>query len=265
LSPQIHNAAFAELGLNYSYVAFEVDDVPGAMEGVRALGIAGLSVTIPHKVATMVEMDEVDPVAQDIGCVNTVVNSEGRLIGYNTDGLGALHALLAAGCDLDGRSVLILGSGGAARAIAITLAHKCLLEKMTILGILEEERTILAQQAQSQTCYVVEHADLAESVLQEILPQHDVLIQCTPVGMYPKTEATLVPESLLRPDLWVFDVVYNPLETMLLRQAKALGCHVVAGAEMFVRQAAAQFELWTGETAPINVMFDVVLEALQRR
>lgn len=265
LSPQIHNAAFAELGLNYAYVAFEVEDVPAAIQGVRALGIAGLSVTIPHKVATMLEVDEVDPVAQDIGCVNTVVNHDGILSGYNTDGFGALNALLAAGCDLDGRSVLILGSGGAARAIAITLAHKCLLEKMTILGVIEEERSILAEQAQSQTCFAVEHGDLTAEILEETLPQHDVLIHCTPVGMYPKTTETVVPESLLRPELWVFDVVYNPFETTLLKQAKARGCQVVPGVEMFVRQAVTQFELWTGQEAPIKVMFDVVVRALENR
>jgi len=265
LSPQIHNAAFAELRLNFAYVAFQVEDVAAAMAGVRGLGIVGLSITIPHKVTSMAEMDQVDPVAQGIGCINTVHNVDGKLVGYNTDGLGAMNSLLEAGCKLDGSKVLVLGSGGAARAIAVTLAHKCELNSMTILGVIKDEREKLAQDVAAGTEAPVVNDDVNEETLAEHVPSSDVIIHCTPIGMHPKTDDTLVPEDLFREGQTVFDAVYNPLETVLLKQASAKKCRTIRGMEMFVRQAVAQFELWTGETAPYDVMAKVVRDALESK
>ena len=263
LSPQIHNAAFSEKNLNYVYVAFEVQDVRAALEGVRALGIAGLSVTIPHKVAAMQEMDMIDPIAEDIGCINTVVNQEGQLLGLNTDGLGALNSLLESGCDPKGKNVLLLGSGGAARAIAFTLAHKETPQSLTILGIEEQERSKLARDLGAKTAVNVREFNSDAEALAKWVPASDVIIHCTPVGMYPKIENSLVPPGMLRKNQWVFDVVYNPLETLLIRTAKQQGCQTVRGIEMFVRQAVAQFELWTRESAPVKTMFKVVQDALK--
>src|SRR5437879_3060399 len=140
LSPAIHNAAFQHLGLNYIYLAFKVEDVEGALRGLRALsGIRGMSVTIPHKIAVLPYLDEIEPTARNIGAVNTIVSERGRLKGYNTDATGALASLRAAGAPVDGGRVLMLGSGGAARAIAFALCVEAKVKALTILAVLDQE------------------------------------------------------------------------------------------------------------------------------
>lgn len=254
LSPSIHNAAFQECGLNYVYLAFRVEHIGDAVRGIRALGNAGgFSVTIPHKVSVMPHLDEVDGTARRIGAVNTIVLRDGKLIGYNTDASGALRALREGNVELKNRHVLLLGSGGAARAIAFGLGGHADLQRLTILGIDEQERHRLVQDL-TATGVKVQGGQLDEQHLRDALPNTQVLIHCTPVGMSPKVEATCVLADLLHPALTVMDIVYNPRETRLLQEAKAAGCRVIPGLDMFLNQAVEQFELWTEQKAPAAVM-----------
>jgi shikimate dehydrogenase len=209
--------------------------------------------------------DEVDPVAASIGSINTLVNTGGVLKGYNTDGLGALRSIEAAGVKLTPScNVLILGSGGAARAIACTLCAKTEISKLTILGILEDEVKDLAAKSAKQTSAKVKGDTLTNKTLAKALEDAQLLIHCSPVGMHPKVDETLVPAELLSSPLVVFDAVYNPLETRLLREARERRCRVIQGVEMFINQAIAQFELFTGQTAPDKAMRKVVMDSLRK-
>lgn len=264
LSPQIHNAAFAACGLDFAYVAFHVarGDAAQALAGVRALGIRGLSVTIPHKLDVIAHLDKVDATARRMGSVNTIVNDAGALTGYSTDGPGALRALAAEGVDPAGKRVLILGSGGAARAVAFTLAELDPRPRMCILGVEAAELERLAADLRAHAGAVPEAATLAPERLAAAVKDADIVVHATPVGMTPRVEASLVPPGLIGPRHTVFDVVYTPRETRLLADAKAAGAKVVPGLGMFVGQAAVQFELWTGRPAPVDVMTRAALSAL---
>lgn len=255
LSPAIHNAAFQKLGLNFVYLAFRVETIGDAIRGLRALGnFRGASVTIPHKVAAVPFLDAVEPTARHIGAINTIVAEGGTLTGYNTDAIGALRALREGGVALKGRQVVMLGSGGAARAIAFALGTEAGIDRLSILGIDERERTALAGDLQLKTGIAVQASPLDEETLRKVLPDAQVLIHCTPMGMSPNVQGTAVPATLLHPGLTVMDIVYNPRDTQLLKDAKAIGCRTIPGLEMFLHQAAAQFERWTNRTAPTDVM-----------
>ncbi|MFW6284168.1 MAG: shikimate dehydrogenase [Desulfosalsimonas sp.] len=249
-SPVMHNRAFAETGYPGIYAAFDVTDPAGAAAGIRALGIRGVSVTIPHKVAVMAFLEEIDDQARAIGAVNTIVNDQGRLIGHNTDGEGAVQALLEH-IRLSGKTVVVLGAGGAARAVGHGLCSH------------GGTRVIFANRTEQKARY------MAQDLGAEFVPMaglentgFDILINTTPVGMHPHTEAMAVAESVLRPNLVVMDIVYNPLETMLLKRARDCGCTVIDGVGMFVYQGARQFSLWTGLEPPIAQMRQAVYEAL---
>ncbi|MEO8047678.1 MAG: shikimate dehydrogenase [Nitrospirota bacterium] len=255
LSPAIHNAAFQKLGLNFVYLAFRVESIGDAIKGLRALGnFRGASVTIPHKVAAVPFLDSVEPTARHIGAINTIVAADGTLAGHNTDAIGALRALREGGVELKGRQVVMLGSGGAARAIAFALGGETGIERLTLLGIDDQERAALARDLQSKTGMAVQESRLDEGALRKILPDTHVLIHCTPMGMSPKVDETAVSPALLHAGLTVMDIVYNPRDTQLLKDAKARGCRTIPGLEMFLHQAAAQFELWTNQAAPADVM-----------
>lgn len=259
LSPAIHNAAFRKLGLNFVYLAWQVETIGDAIKGLRALGnFRGASVTIPHKVAAIPFLDHVEMMAQRIGAINTIVAEKGKLTGYNTDATGALRALKEGGVELKGRHIAVLGSGGAARAIAFALAVEAGVQRLTLLGIDDSERAVLAQDIRSQSALTVEDFHLDETTLRRALPEAHVLIHCTPVGMSPNADTTSVPASLLHASLSVMDIVYNPLETRLLKDAKHVGCKTIPGLEMFLHQAVAQFELWTNQPAPVDVMRTVL-------
>lgn len=259
LSPAIHNAAFHELGLNFVYLAFPVVDLAGAIKGIRALGnVRGFSVTIPHKVAVIPYLDEVEPTVRHIGSVNTIVVQDGKLIGSNTDASGALRALRDGGVELKGRQVLMLGSGGAARAIAFALAAEGELAGLKILGIEDMERQGLVHDLNDRTRLTVTEGPLSRDQVGEALKNASVVVHCTPVGMHPNVGETVVDKAHLQPHLSVMDIVYNPLETRLLREAKERGCRIVSGIEMFLNQAVGQFELWTGRSAPTDVMRSVL-------
>jgi shikimate dehydrogenase len=263
LSPAIHNAAFEKLGLSYVYVAFKVEDIAAAMTGLRAFGnFRGLSVTIPHKVSIMQHLDEIDEIALNTGSVNTVVNEDGILRGSSSDGPGAIKALADYGVECAGRSVLVLGSGGAARAVAFALAMAERPPDIMILGIIPEELETLVKDVNDKTRACVNGGNLDDGSLKKHVGESDIIIHCTPVGMHPKTDKTLIPKTLLRPEQVVFDIVYTPRETRLLQEAQSVGCTTIPGLEMFVNQAVIQFELWTGLRAPVSVMRNVVEENL---
>lgn len=259
LSPAIHNAAFQHLGLNFVYVAFKVEDVDGALRGIRALtGFRGVSVTIPHKVAVLPHLDDIAPTARNIGAVNTIVADRGRLTGHNTDASGALAALRAGNAPVDGAPVLLLGSGGAARAIAFALCMDAKVSAVTILAVIDPERDRLVRDLHEKTGASVSGFPLSPETLARHIPEAQTMIHCTPVGMSPHVEETCVPASLLAPHLTVMDIVYNPLETRLLADARRAGCRTVRGLEMFLHQAVGQFELWTQQPAPVDVMRSVL-------
>ncbi len=255
LSPAIHNAAFRRLALNFVYLAWRVESIGDAIRGLRALGnFRGASVTIPHKVSAVPFLDDIEPTARQIGAINTIVAEKGRLIGHNTDATGALRALREGGVTLTGRRIVMLGSGGAARAIAFALAAESKAEALLLLGVDDKERVALARDLRSKTDLVVEDYSLDDSILGRTVPDAQVLIHCTPIGMSPRGDATCVPTSLLHPSLAVMDIVYNPRETRLLSDAKRAGCKTIPGLEMFLNQAVTQFELWTTRPAPVDVM-----------
>jgi shikimate dehydrogenase len=265
LSPAMHNRAFAELGLDFVYLAFRVEDVGSAVRGMRALeNFRGLSVTIPHKVTILDYLDEIEEVDREIGSINTVVNENGKLVGSGTDGPGARQALREAGVEARGQNVLILGSGGAARAIAFNLAKDDPPFSLTLLGVLEAELQKLESDLREKTGIDLTASLLTTESLARHLAESSVLIHATPVGMHPKVDASLVPPELLHEDLSVMDIVYNPHQTKLLGDAQARGLKGIPGIEMFVNQAMIQFEKWTGRAAPRDVMRGVVLDHLTR-
>ncbi|UCD85104.1 MAG: shikimate dehydrogenase [Deltaproteobacteria bacterium] len=264
LSPALHNAAFKELGLNYIYLAFQVEDLVKAVAGIRALGIKGVSVTIPHKVQVMEYLDEIDDTAREIGAINTILNVNGRLEGYNSDSSGALKALEDAGVSFAGKRILILGSGGAARAVAFGLAFHSSINLISILGIVEDELKSLGKDLSKKGGPDINTGLLSEPVLKNTISDAEVVINCTPLGMHPEVDRSVIPPDILQKGQVVFDVVYNPLKTKLLREAEEAGCRIVPGIEMFINQAATQFELWTGEKAPVGVMREVVEKAFEK-
>lgn len=259
LSPAIHNAAFQKLGLNFVYLAWKVEVIGDAVKGLRALGgFRGASVTIPHKVAVLPFLDEVESTARHIGAINTIVFEKGQLLGTNTDASGALRALKEGNAPLGDEPVIILGSGGAARAIAFALAADAGIRRLHLLGIDEAERRKLASDVMDRTSARVADAFLDEQALKTALAEARVLIHCTPIGMAPKTGISCVPAYLLHPDVTVMDIVYNPHETQLLADAKAAGCRTISGLDMFLYQAVGQFERWTGHSAPTQIMRSVL-------
>ncbi len=264
LSPAIHNAAFAALDLDFVYVAFRVEDVNQALAGMRALeNFRGMSVTIPHKIEAMKHVDTIEDVDRHIGSINTVIKDNGKLQGLGTDGPGALKALMNAGVVINGKNVLMLGAGGAARAIAFTLASYGGPAAIEILDINETILQQLATDLTAGTDSVIKSNKMTDNTLAEAMAAADIVIHCTPIGMHPKEGISLVPVALFRPGQVIFDIVYTPLETKLLADARSKGLQVVSGVEMFIHQAVLQFEQFTGVDAPIEVMRRVVMEQLK--
>jgi shikimate dehydrogenase len=265
LSPAIHNRAFQELGLDFVYLAFRVEDVRSAVSGMRALeNFRGLSVTIPHKVAIIEHLDEVAEVDAQIGSINTVVNEAGSLRGFGSDGPGARQALVDGGVEMAGEPVLILGSGGAARAIGFDLAHRAAPSSLVILGVVEDELETLVRDLKERTGVNATGELFSDRSLERWIAESRVLIHATPVGMHPREDESLVPPEWMHTELAVMDIVYNPYQTRLLKDAQARGLEIIPGVEMFVNQALLQFEAWTGERAPRQVMKQVVLDHLTR-
>lgn len=263
LSPAIHNAAYEALGLDFVYVACPVQDVEGALAGMRALGnFRGMSVTIPHKMEVMKHVDEIAEVDRSIGSINTVIHEGNKLIGLGTDGPAALKALSDSGVEVAGKRILFVGAGGAARAISFTLAQNAESAELCILDIDGAVLRKLAADLEAGTDALVKSAISSDRSLAEAMEAAEIVIHCTPVGMHPNVDASVIPPELFRPGQVVFDVIYTPLETRLLADAKARGLQTISGVEMFVNQGALQFERFTGAEAPVEVMRRVVMDHL---
>lgn len=251
-SPLIHNAAFRDLGIDAVYLAFAPEitgaAIHSAMEAMRTLNIRGASVTIPFKETVIPCLDYIDPAARQIGAVNTVVNRNGRLLGFNTDRDAAVAPLKRFG--IRGKTVCVVGAGGAARAVAHGIAAEG--GNLVILNRTEERGRALADRVNGR--YI--SPDRAAEVRAQIV------VNTTSVGMVPNTEALSFPETALFPGAVVMDVVYTPLDTCLLKAAETRGCATVDGLSMFVAQAAAQFELWTGKAPDTGLMKQILLETL---
>jgi shikimate dehydrogenase len=264
MSPVMHNAAFEKMRVDYFYVPFRVkkEQLAKAIEGVRALNIRGLNVTIPHKVTIIPFLDKLDPLAEKIDAVNTIVNDEGILTGYNTDATGFLQALLERGIEPRGKNIVILGAGGASRAISFTLAERgsnlVILNRLLELDWAEE----LAGRLSHIFTKEVEALELNEDNLAEVLEKADILVNATSVGMSPNIDETLVPFNHLKSSMVVFDILYNPIKTRLLREAEQAGAETISGIDMLVWQGASAFEKWTGLKAPIELMRGEVIKVL---
>ncbi len=259
-SPLMHNALFEKYGLKYEYIAFNVaeKDLTSAVSGLRALNFAGANITVPHKVAIIPHLDAISPEAAKIGAVNTIVNKNGRLIGYNTDGEGYLRSLLEeTKYDLAGKNVLLLGAGGAARTIACVLSE----QEIASLTILNRDlKRAEWLQGRIDCDFPVKIAIIDK--IQEYIGAADLIINTTTVGMSPGVNKTLVPKDLIRSDQMVSDIIYNPLITRLLREAYEQGAATHSGLGMFVYQGALAFEKWTGISPDTDFMKEIVLAAL---
>jgi len=254
MSPAIHNAAFIEKGLNNVYVPLKIANIGAFMNECRKIDFHGFSVTIPHKESILPFLDDLDHTARKIGAINTIVNQNGELTGYNTDCMAAVmgleYSMKEANETLNNKKVSIIGAGGAARAIAFGLKEKgC---DITIFNRTIERAEKLSQDVKCEFKNFEEIHKL----------DSDILINTTSIGMFPGVDQTPVSKNILKEGMIVFDAVYNPIETRLLRDAKEQGCHTVNGLSMFINQAAEQFRLWTGIDAPIELMTKVVKEML---
>ena len=257
-SPAMHNAALKALGLGYVYVAFHVapDALPQALAGMRALELAGLNVTVPHKQAVMAHLDEISPEAQAIGAVNTVCNRDGKLLGFNTDAFGIIESLKADGGmnSLPGR-VVLLGAGGAARAILYALLAREEVAEVLLLNRTVEKAEAL--KGDLDDAGKVRIGSLADS---GAIADAGLVINATSIGMHPHEDTSPLADcSCLHAEMLVADIVYNPLETILMRQARSVGARAINGMGMLAWQGARSFEIWTGVMPPVEAMIEAAL------
>lgn len=263
LSPVMHNAAIRALNIDYIYVPFHVKaaNLREAIEGVSAMGIAGVNLTIPHKESVIEYLDEISERSRRIRSINTIVNVDGHLRGDTTDGAGFVRSATAAWGKLDGCRTLLLGAGGSAKAVAFALAE---------IGC----EIIVANRTRERAVEVVEGlrevfkagkfrvADLNGQALGEEMPHIDLLVNTTSVGMHPDIDSIAAPAELLHPRLLVYDLVYNPARTQMIVEAESRGAKAMNGLKMLVYQGALSFEMWTGLEADVKVMEEAVIGAL---
>lgn len=260
-SPLMQNKAFEALGFNCLYLPIEVkeEDLGHVVKGMAKMNFAGFNITIPHKVNIMKYLDETDELAAIIGAVNTVTIKEGRLKGYNTDGIGFLRSIeLEKGISIRDKKVFILGSGGAAKGIALTFAYEGARE-IVICNRTYDKAVQLAENINSKVRKCSQAIPMSISHMQEALANTDILINTTSVGMTPHIEEIPLEPQLLKSRMLVCDIVYNPLKTKLLLEAEKAGCDTVNGLGMLAYQGAEAFKLWTGVEAPVQTMQEVLL------
>jgi shikimate dehydrogenase len=266
LSPAMHNAAFAEVGLDWAYVPLPVrpDDVEQALKGLAALNFVGTNVTVPHKQAVMRYIDELSQAARITGAVNTIHLQDGKFYGYNTDAIGFLNSLKEANCDPKGLRTAVLGAGGAARAVVFALARAGA-DSVIVLNRTAERGAFLVDDlaAVFPDSHLTFEALNPES-LAVLDDKIDLVINSTSVGMYPHVEDSPWPADVPMPAKVIFyDLVYNPLETVFLARARAAGATAIDGLSMLVHQGAYAFEKWTGQPAPVEVMRQACLSKLK--
>ena len=260
ISPMMHNESFRRLGLDYAYLAFNVgtENLKTAVEGLKVLGIRGFNLTMPDKNLMAEYCDHLSPAAEIIGAVNTVVNENGVLTGHTTDGIGYMQAAKDAGFDLTGKTMTLLGGGGAATAICVQAALDGLKE-IHVFNIKDPffpRLQSLVERINERTGCKVTLDNLADkAALKSAVENSHILTNGTSVGMSTNTDGCLIEDmSLFRPDLIVSDVIYNPEETKLLRLAREHGCRTFNGLYMLLYQGAAAFKLWTGQDMPVDVI-----------
>lgn len=249
--PRMHNAGYEALGLNFVYMAFGVNDVKGSMMGMKALKIRGLAVSMPHKQEVMKYLDEIDPTASRIGAVNTVVNDDGKLKGYNSDWIGAVTALEER-IKLKGKKIILIGAGGAARAIAYGLVHS------------EAQVFIYNRTADKAERIASDFGITFGGSLEDLtkVTDYDVLVNATSIGSGGAVGLSIVPEAQLLRGKLVMDIVFYPFKTKLLEIAEKAGCETIPGYRMLIHQALFQFEAFTGRKAPFDVMETTLKQAL---
>ncbi|WP_409200264.1 shikimate dehydrogenase [Methanobrevibacter sp. DSM 116169] len=257
-SPIMHNAAFKKLNLNYVYVPFKVSSLENIISSCNALNIKGLNVTIPHKIDVLKYLDNLDEIAKLIGAVNTIDFKDMK--GYNTDGIGALRAIEDM-TSLKNKKVVITGCGGASRAISFQIANSNIEELVLINRNINKAKSlsddILSSNLLSNVSY-----DSLDNLKNELL-NADIFIDTTPIGMYPNiNDNPIATADMLHEDLLVNDIVYNPLETSLIKEAKKANAKTVSGLKMLIYQGAESFKIWTGYDAPIDIMKKSILSVL---
>ncbi len=262
MSPIMHNTAIRELHLDYIYLAFNIfpSNLKLAVKGIKTFNIIGINVTIPFKQKIMKYLDEIDPITKKIGAVNAIKNDKGYLTGKNTDAEGAMRALLNAGYKISGKNVLLLGAGGAARALSYIMAEQ--VNKLVIVNRTEKRALKLSNQIKKYSGINVEAKQMSNNVLKDESKKADIIINATPVGMYPNVNISPIPEEFLHEDLIVYDVVYNPLKTKLITDAAQKGCKTLGGLDMLVNQGALAFEWWTNKKPNTSLMRKKVIEFL---
>ncbi|MFX1493473.1 MAG: shikimate dehydrogenase [Promethearchaeota archaeon] len=265
MSPIMHNAAIQDLGLDYLYIAFDIppNKLKEAIKGLKTLNIRGINVTLPYKEKVMKFIDKVDQTAQKIGAINTIKNEDGLLIGRNTDAEGANKALFDAGCEITGKNVVLIGAGGAAKAILYSLASDT--NKITIINRSEDRAKKLVNELKNKMDINIESKKYDEIILKEEISNADILINATPIGMFPMIDITPVSKKIIHKDLFVFDLIYNPLETKLIKDSKEIGCQTLSGLDMLVNQGALAFEWWTNKKPNLELMKLKIIEYLGMR
>jgi shikimate dehydrogenase len=266
MSPAMHNAILQKNSLNMAYIPFQVKqkDLETAIKGLCALNVIGFSVTIPHKVAILPFLDEIDPLAKKIGAVNTVKISNGILYGINTDGEGAIEALIQNNIRLTEQTVILFGAGGAARALSFTLAEK--VKKITIVNRSASNLETLVNALKRHYSLPIQGILLEDSDgVHKAIKKATLLINTTSVGMTPNEHQSIVPKEMLHPALVVYDIIYTPIHTQLLQSAQALGCRVITGVDMLVNQGALAFKYWTNCSPDKNLMKKTVLKLLNKK
>lgn len=261
-SPPMHNRVFQKLGMDALYLPIEVapENLSTVFSGLVLLNYKGFNVTIPHKVGIMALLDEIDPLARVIGAVNTVTVENGRTTGSNTDAPGfTLSLKLQRDATVRDKTVFILGSGGGARAIVVASADQGA-RRIYLCNRTRSRAESLAADVNSNIRDIVRVLPMEESEQKKVMPQCDILVNTTSIGMHPHTGAIPIAESLLHPDLLVVDIVYNPLKTRLMAAAEQIGCTTLGGLGMLVYQGAESFRIWTGRDPLIDDMFEVVKE-----
>lgn len=265
LSPLMHNAAFAALNLNWAYVPLPVhpERINDVRKGLRTLNITGANVTVPHKQAIMRQLDEIDPVAREIGAVNTIAIRNGILRGFNTDADGFVEALLEQGFSAKNARCLVLGAGGAARAVVFALAHAGA-KRISVFNRTVERAAFLVDDLHTIFADVQFSCEpLCTETLIAANNSFDLVVNTTSLGMAPAIDSTPWSPDIALPNATICDLVYTPIHTKFLRQAEAQGLPIIEGTGMLIHQGARAFQIWTGHPAPIDVLRQTLLNALQ--
>ncbi len=260
ISPEMHNEACNQLGLDYSYLAFDVPEekMPQTVEGLRTMGVRGWNITMPGKNIMCKLADKVSPASEISGACNTIVNDNGVLTAYTTDGVGFMRAVADNGVDIIGKKMTLFGAGGAATAILVQAALDGVAEidVFNVKDAFYDRAEDIAKKLNERTdCKVAIHDFSDLELIRASIADSAILVNGTSVGMAPNTDATVLPDpNMLHEGLFVFDVIYNPVETRFLREAKEAGCKTANGMYMLLYQGAASFKLWTGEDMPVEII-----------